>query len=85
MAVIHNYIYPSGSEFPQQYCRIETAFVTKTTITYSVGVYLNKDATDNPPHALDQYEADFDLYSELNVWQQAYEALKQRWPDTVDV
>jgi hypothetical protein len=52
---------------------------------YKVGIYFNQEATVNPPHRIDIFNAPFDLYSQQNVWQQAYADLKTRWPDAVDV
>jgi hypothetical protein len=51
---------------------------------YKVGIYLNQEATQRPPHRVDTFGAPFDLYSQQNVWQQAYADLKTRWADAVD-
>lgn len=84
MAVISTYIYNTGSVFENQYCRIEQVEVKKDKMKYEVGIYLGDYATDNPPHAIESFESSFDLYSDKNVWQQAYEDLKTHWTDTVD-
>lgn len=84
MALIKTITTERGVVYPDQYCRIEEAKVAKTQMTYQVGVYFNQAATENPPHRIDTFEAPFDLFSEQNVWQQAYADLKTKWTDAVD-
>lgn len=84
MAVIYTFTTERGVVFPDQYCRIEEAVVDKNKMRYTVGVYFNKEATANPPHRAEIFETSFDLYSDQNVWQQAYNDLKTQWVDTVD-
>lgn len=85
MAVIKTITTERGVVYPDQYCRIEEANTFKTKMLYKVGIYFNQEATVNPPHRIDIFNAPFDLYSQQNVWQQAYADLKTRWPDAVDV
>lgn len=84
MAVIKTITTERGVVYPDQYCRIEEAHTFKTRMIYKVGIYLNQEATSNPPHRLDTFHCDFDLFSDQNVWQQAYADLKSRWADAVD-
>lgn len=84
MAVINTIITDRGVVYPDQYCRVERADVTKTTMNYVVGIYLNQQATENPPHRAENFSCDFDLFSDQNVWQQAYADLKLRWTEAVD-
>lgn len=84
MAVIKTITTERGVVYPDQYCRVESADVSKTKMRFSVGIYFNKEATENPPHRIDDFIGDFDLYSEMNVWQQAYATLKIIWPDSID-
>lgn len=84
MAVIKTITTERGVVYPDQYCRVESARVEKTQMQYDIGIYFNKSATENPPHRVDTFGAVFDLYSDQNVWQQAYENLKNIWPDAVD-
>ena len=84
MAIIRTIIGIKGNVFPDQYCRVDEVTTDKSSMRFTIGIYLNKAATDFPPHAAEVFEAPFDLYSSLNIWQQAYEAIKQLWPDAVD-
>lgn len=84
MAVIKTIVSERGVVYTDQYCRVEEARVEKSQMLYQIGVYLNQESTDNPPHRIEQFIAPFDLYSELNVWQQAYTDLKTKWIDAVD-
>lgn len=84
MAVINTITTERGVVFPDQYCRVDRADVTKTTMRYVVGIYFNQTATENPPHREEMFECAFDLFSDQNVWQQAYANLKQRWTEAVD-
>lgn len=84
MAVIKTIVSERGVVYPDQYCRIEEVMAFKTKMLYKVGIYLNQTATENPPHRIDTFNCDFDLYSDLNLWQQAYVHLKTVWSDSVD-
>jgi hypothetical protein len=84
MAVIKTITTERGVVFPDQYCRVDEARVEKTRMHYTVGIYFNQAATENPPHRAETFSSGFDLYGEQNVWQQAYADLKTRWPDSVD-
>lgn len=70
--------------FPQQYVRIDRVDVEKTQMRVDVGVYFNESMKDHPPHRIEHVYGEFDLYSELNLWQQAYVYVKQRWPEYTD-
>lgn len=85
MALINTIITDRGVVYPDQYCRVDQAYVTKNTMQYAVGIYLNQAATENPAHRVENFSCDFDLYSDQNVWQQAYADLKLRWTEAVDV
>jgi hypothetical protein len=84
MAVIKTITTDRGVVFPDQYCRVDEVTTDKTTMRYTVGIYFSRAATELPPHRVEMFEASFDLYSSLNVWQQAYEAIKVIWADTID-
>jgi hypothetical protein len=84
MAVLKTIITDRGIIFPEQYCRIDEMSATKTHMSYSVGIYLNQQVSDNPPHRIEVFSGSFDLYSPLNVLEQAYTHLKTIWPDAVD-
>lgn len=84
MAVIKTITTERGVVYPDQYCRVDSARVEKNRMQYDIGIYFNQAATENPPHRIDTFEAPFDLFSGLNVWQQAYADLKTQWTDVVD-
>lgn len=84
MAVIQTITTERSVVYPDQYCRVDAVRVEKTRMQYDIGIYFNQSATENPPHRLETFEAPFDLFSEQNVWQQAYADLKTYWPDAVD-
>lgn len=84
MAVIKTITTERGVVYPDQYCRVDAARVEKNSMRYDIGIYFNQAATENPPHRVETFEAPFDLFSDQNVWQQAYENLKNIWTDAVD-
>lgn len=84
MAVIKTIVTDRGVVYPDQYCRVDKVDVTKTSMSFDVGIYLSQAVTENPPHRIETFYGDFDLYSSLNVWQQAYAHLKTFWSDAVD-
>lgn len=84
MAVIKTITTDRGVVYPDQYCRVDKVDAWKDKMLFDVGVYLNQVATENPPHRVIHFNGDFDMYSDLNLWQQAYAILKQQWPDSVD-
>lgn len=81
MAIISNEIDERGHVFENQYIRVDKVSVTKNTMDIQVGVYQDPDAF---PHRVHTLQGEFDLYSDLNVWQQAYVYVKQRWSEHQD-
>lgn len=87
MAIITDIIDERGHLYPQQYVNVHRVLAQKTSMDIEVGVYLSQESAQAgiPPHRVDAvYAAAFDMNSEQNAWQQAYVAIKQRWPDGVD-
>lgn len=84
MAVLKSITTERGAVFPNQYCRIEEMTVTKTTMSYNVAIYMSQEFTSSPPHRVETFSGEFNLYSPLNVLQQAYGHLKQQWSDAID-
>ena len=87
MAVIADIIDERGNIYARQYVNIHRLLVSKTRMDVEVGVYLTEEQARNgvPPQRGDLvFNAPFDMFSLLNAWQQAYIAIKQRWPDSVD-
>lgn len=50
----------------------------------NVGVYFNEQVKHLPPHRIENVSGAYDLYSSKNVWEQAYEHVKARWPVILD-
>lgn len=73
--------------YRQQYCRVDMVRAKKNEMVVGMGVYDSQEASVNGglPHRVEEFLADFDLASSLNAWQQAYAAIKQRWPESTDV
>ena len=84
MAVIKTIVTDRGVVYPDQYCRVDKVDVTKSAMSFDVGIYLSQAAAEHPPHRIETFYGDFDLYGSQNVWQQAYAHLKVFWSDAVD-
>lgn len=85
MAIITD-IVTDRTSFPQQYVRVEAVRADKAMMFVDVGVHLSEQSSKEvPPHRIEQVIGEFDLYSDKNLWQQAYEYIKRRWPDHTDV
>ena len=85
MAIITDII-TERTTFPQQYVRVEAVQTTKDQMRIDVGVHLSEESSKEvPPHRIEHVMGEFDLYGDKNVWQQAYEYIKRRWPDHTDV
>lgn len=70
--------------FPQQYVRVERILTNKSEMFIEVGVYFNESLKDQPPHRIESVQGEFDMYSDLNLWQQAYVRIKQKYTDSID-
>lgn len=85
MALIVDIPHDRGIIYLQQYVRVDNVNTDKTNMQILAGIYQTKEAAENaPPHMAVNLYGEFDLYSSLNLWEQAYVYLKQRWPDAVD-
>lgn len=87
MAIIKTIVSERGIVYPDQYIRVDRVQARKTDMDIEVGVYLTQQqAADGiPPHRIEAFfGVPFDMDAGLNLWQQAYAAVKQQWPDAVD-
>lgn len=85
MAIITDII-TERTTFPQQYVRVESVRSEKEKMIVDVGVHLSEQTSrEIPPHRIEHVEGPFDMYSELNLWEQAYQYIKQRWPEHTNV
>ena len=85
MAIIADII-TDRTTFPQQYVRVESVRTSKQHMFVDVGVHLSEQTSKEiPPHRIESVEGDFDMNSDKNLWEQAYEYIKQRWPEHTNV
>jgi hypothetical protein len=87
MAIITDIVSEVNYTYRSQYCRPDSVIAkNKTTLTVAVGVYETAQRAESgePPHLLYMLDGTFDMYSDQNLWQQAYAAMKQKWPDSTD-
>ena len=87
MAIISDYVGFRGVFYPLQYIRIDKAtIVNKNTLVIEVGIYLTEQlaASGSPPHTIEAYSGEYDLFSDANPWQQGYQLLKTIFPNYTD-
>ena len=87
MAIITNVVDERGNMFEQQYVNVHRLLVNKDTMIVEAGVHHSEQSARDgaPPHRAEAiYSVPFDMNSDLNPWQQAYVAIKNRWPDSTD-
>lgn len=87
MAIITDIQTERGYTYRQQYCRIENIDVSKLRMRIDMGIYESIQHAENDefPHRSEIVYGDFNLESELNLWQQGYAIIKAKWPDSVDI
>lgn len=76
-----------GYVFEKQYVNIYRLIARKNTMDIEIGVHASQQSAQDgaPPHLIEAiFDVPFDMDDELNAWQQAYLAIKQRWPDSTD-
>lgn len=85
MAIITDII-TERTTFPQQYVRVEAVRTTKDFMFIDVGIHFSEELSkETPPHRIENIVGSFDMYSDQNLWQQAYVYIKARWPESTDV
>lgn len=84
MAIIADVV-TERTTFPQQYIRVDSVRTSKNEMLIEAGIYLSESLKDLPPHRAEILSGSFDMYSELNLWQQAYVVIKQNWPEYTDI
>lgn len=87
MAIIKTIVSERGIVYPDQYIRVDRVQARKTDMDIEAGVYLTQQqAIDGtPPHRAEGFmNVPFDMDAELNLWQQAYAAIKLQWPESLD-
>lgn len=86
MALLLNYFDSRGTDFGIQYYRVDKVEVTRNKLQALIGLYNTEQEAKNgiPPHTVIDVDGAFDMYSDKNLWQQAYAAAKAQWPDAQD-
>lgn len=87
MSIIANYVGFRGQFFRDQYIRVDKiSILNKVDMGIEVGVYFSKEiaAQEQIPHSVETFYGAYDLLSELNPWQQAYNIVKLNFPDYLD-
>lgn len=87
MAIITDVIDERSHVYAQQYVNVYGVHAAKTSMSVEVGIHLSEADYRNgiPPHRIELLRnVGFDMDSKLNLWGQAYVAIKQRWPDSTD-
>ena len=88
MAIIADEMDSRGYVFENQYIRVDRIEEIKkdSAMRIEVGVYMSQQQAQDGglPHRAHAFHADFDLYSTDNLWQQAYVAVKRRYPEHTD-
>jgi len=76
-----------GERYENSYCRIERVMVTRNEIFIEYGMYFNQEQAiaGNPPPLVFSIHGEYNIVSDKNTWQQAYEIIKRRHPDSLDV
>lgn len=84
MAIITDVI-TERTVFPQQYVRVEAVRTDKNMMFVDVGIHLSEQSSKEvSPHRIEHVMGEFDLYSDKNLWEQAYIYIKNRWQDHTD-
>jgi hypothetical protein len=76
-----------GERYENSYCRIERVLATREQLHIQYGMYLTEEdaRNGNPPPLIFDIYGDYNIIDDRNTWQQAYDIIKRRHPDSVDV
>ena len=76
-----------GEQYPDSYCRVERVMATRNQLQVEYGVYrTTEDAQNgNSPFLIFDIHGEYNVIDDRNTWQQAYEIIKRRHPDSTDV
>ena len=84
MAIRSEFSAPSDV-LQNQYIRVQHVLVNKDTMDVYIAVFSDVPEAGDEPHTVEPFRRlPFDMYSTQNVWQQAYEGIKQWFPESVD-
>lgn len=85
MAIRTGYLNFDGTWLQDQYIRVHEVMLAKDRMHVLIGVFLDKPAAEEAPHTIEPVrELPFDLLSDKNVWQQAYDGIKVHFPHAID-
>ena len=76
-----------GEQYSDSYCRVERVIATRNELHIEYGVYrTTEDAQNgNAPFLIFHIHGEYNVIDDRNTWQQAYEIIKRRHPDSTDV
>lgn len=76
-----------GEIYENSYCRVERVMATRNELYVEYGVYRTTEEAQNgsPPFLIFDVRGEYNIIDDRNTWQQAYEIIKRRHPDSVDV
>ena len=87
MAILTDIIDERSHTYEKQYVNVYRLVVTKNTLIVEVGIHYSEDMYRDgiPPHRVDTLsEETFDVSDTRSLCEQAYVAIKNRWPDSTD-
>ena len=85
MAFIADFRNPDGYVYPKQYIRIREVLLGKDVMDIFFEVFLSPPQGDDTPHLIDRLlRRPYDMYSDMNVWQQAYAEVKPLFDSPID-
>lgn len=87
MAIQTHIVGERGELHANSYCRIERIMVSRTEMHIEYGVFKNIEEArlEVPPFLILNVYGSHTLNGEKNIWQQAYEIIKNRHPEYLDI
>jgi hypothetical protein len=76
-----------GERHENSYCRVERVMATKNQLQVEYGVHLSQEQANSgiPPFLILTIFGEYKIDDVKNTWQQAYDIIKSRHMDSVDV
>ncbi len=76
-----------GEQYENSYCRVERVLATRKELHIEYSMYLKEEDARNgyPPPLAFTIQGEYNIIDDRNTWQQAYDIIKRRHPDSLDV